>query len=93
MTETNISSGTHNDQPCSCPGQACRRGFILLGCGIAAGPVFFTIFSIAGALRRLQHVRHLVSSLEFGPDGWVLLVNFLLTGILVALFGVRCVDA
>ncbi len=77
----------------TCPERPDRREQILLGCGIAAGPVFFTIFSIAGALRPYYSpLRHPVSSLEFGPYGWIQSVNFLLTGVLVVLFGwgVRC---
>lgn len=60
----------------------------LLACGVLAGPVFFAIFLIAGALRPdYDALRHPVSSLEFGPQGWVQSVNFVLTGTLVTLFG------
>jgi hypothetical membrane protein len=60
----------------------------LLVCGIVAGPLFFAIFLIAGALRPdYDPLRHPVSSLEFGPTGWVQSVNFILTGTLVVLFG------
>jgi hypothetical protein len=76
-----------------CLDRADRRERILLGCGVAAGPVFFVIFSIAGALRPdYSALRHPVSSLEFGSDGWMQSVNFSLTGALVAVFawGVQC---
>jgi hypothetical protein len=60
----------------------------LLVCGMVAGPVFFAIFSTAGTVRPdYDPLRHPVSSLEFGPDGWVQSLNFLLTGTLVTLFG------
>ena len=60
----------------------------LLACGVLAGPVFFASFLIAGALRPdYDALRHPVSSLEFGPQGWVQSVNFVLTGTLVTLFG------
>jgi hypothetical protein len=65
-----------------------RREFDLLACGIVAGPLFFAISSIAGALRPgYDPLRHPVSSLEFGPQGWMQAVNLLLTGTLVVFFG------
>jgi len=65
-----------------------RQEFALLACGIVAGPLFFAITSIAGALRPgYDPLRHPVSSLEFGPQGWVQAVNFLLTGTLVVFLG------
>lgn len=61
----------------------------LLVCGIVAEPLFFAIFLIAGALRPdYDPLRHPVSSLEFGPTGWVQSINFILTGPLVVLFGI-----
>ena len=61
----------------------------LLVCGIVAGPLFFAIFLIAGALRPdYDPLRHPVSSLELGPTGWVQSINFILTGSLVVLFGI-----
>jgi hypothetical membrane protein len=60
----------------------------LLVCGMVAGPLFFAIFLTAGALRPdYDPLRHPVSSLEFGPTGWVQSLNFILTGTLVVLFG------
>jgi hypothetical membrane protein len=54
-----------------------------------AGPLFFAIFLIAGALRPdYDPLRHPVSSLELGPTGWVQSLNFILTGTLVVLFGI-----
>jgi hypothetical membrane protein len=64
-----------------------RRERALLGCGVVAGPLFFAVFSVAGASRAgYDPLRHPVSSLEFGPSGWVQSVNFVLTGVLVVLF-------
>ena len=55
---------------------------------IIAGPLFFAIFLTADALRPdYDPLRHPVSSLEFGPGGWVQRLNFLLTGTFVTLFG------
>jgi hypothetical protein len=43
--------------------------------------VFFPIFLTAGALRPdYDPLRHTVSSLEFGPTGWIQSLNFILTG-------------
>ena len=59
-----------------------------LVCGIVAGPLFVATFSIAGSVRPgYSPLRHPISSLEFGPDGWVQSLNFILTGILITLFG------
>ena len=51
---------------------------------IAAGPLFVAVFLAEGALRAdYDPLRHPVSSLAIGPDGWVQNVNFLVTGALV----------
>jgi Protein of unknown function (DUF998) len=58
-----------------------------LVCGLLAGPFFFLTFSVAGAVRPgYDPLRHPISSLEFGPDGWVQHLNFVFTGTLVTLF-------
>lgn len=80
------TDGTDRATPAVIP--PARRDVVLLGCGLAAGPLFFLIFSIAGAVRPgYDPLRHPVSSLELGSDGWVQAANFLLTGTLVALCG------
>jgi len=56
----------------------------LLGCGLAAGPVFVTTFLVEGAIRdRYRPLRHPVSSLALGSRGRVQTVNFAVTGALV----------
>lgn len=65
---------------------------LLLRFGVAAGPIFVTVFTVAGALRAdYSPIRHPVSSLALTGWGWVQVVNFLLTGaLLVALaIGIR----
>jgi hypothetical protein len=88
MTGTHQRSGAERRPSSRSARQEDRRNIALLACGVAAGPLFFTIFLTAGALRRYYDpLRHPVSSLEFGPQGWVQSVNFILTGTLVTLFG------
>ena len=56
----------------------------LLGCGLAAGPVFVTTFLVEGAIReRYRPLRHPVSSLALGSRGRIQTVNFAVTGTLV----------
>src|SRR5512133_3428564 len=84
---------THPHQPSSLPADRVsatstpsRRPSIFLACGIVAGPLFFLLFTIAGLLRPgYDPLRHPVSSLEFGPQGWVQALNFIATGTLVTL--------
>ncbi|QVQ52990.1 DUF998 domain-containing protein [Spiractinospora alimapuensis] len=57
---------------------------LLLRCGLAAGPLFVTVFTVAGALRPdYSPVRHPVSSLALTGWGWVQVANFLLAGALL----------
>lgn len=52
-------------------------------CGLAAGPVFVTVFLIEGAIRAgYRPSRHPVSSLALGPRGWIQAANFAVTGTL-----------
>lgn len=58
-----------------------RRG--LLSCGAVAGPLFVSVFLIEGARRPdYKPLRHPVSSLSLGPQGWVQVANFAATGAL-----------
>jgi len=58
-----------------------RRG--LASCGAVAGPLFVSVFSIEGARRPgYKPLRHPVSSLSLGPQGWVQVANFATTGML-----------
>jgi hypothetical protein len=53
---------------------------------MVAGPLFFLVFTVAGLVRPdYDPLRHPVSSLEFGPTGWVQALNFIVTGTLVTL--------
>ncbi|MFW6186992.1 MAG: DUF998 domain-containing protein [Actinomycetota bacterium] len=57
--------------------------WVLLGCGVVAGPAFVATFLAAGATRPgYDPLRHPVSSLALGPDGWVQQANFGLNGVL-----------
>ena len=88
MTSTRQPSTDGADQAAHQPSRQGAGGIGLLVCGMVAGPLFFAIFSIAGALRsNYDPLRHPISSLMFGSGGWVQSVNFLLTGTLVTLFG------
>ena len=58
-----------------------RRG--LLRCGAVAGPLFVSVFLIEGARRPdYKPLRHPVSSLSLGSQGWVQVANFATTGML-----------
>ncbi len=65
------------------PGTPARWIRGLLYCGLAAGPVFVTVFLTDGATRKgYRSSRHPVSSLVLGPRGWVQAANFAVTGTL-----------
>ncbi|MGH2893732.1 MAG: DUF998 domain-containing protein [Solirubrobacteraceae bacterium] len=52
-------------------------------CGVVAGPVFISVFTVLGARRAgYDWRRHAVSSLAAGRDGWVQRANFMLVGCL-----------
>lgn len=70
-------------------GTPARRPSRLLTAGLLAGPVFVGSFLIQGALRPgYDPLRHPVSSLSLGPGGWVQMVTFWVTGLLVLAFAV-----
>jgi Protein of unknown function (DUF998) len=55
----------------------------LVRCGVVAGPLFVSVFAIEGARRPdYDPLRHPVSSLVLGPQGWVQVANFAATGML-----------
>jgi len=61
--------------------RAWTRG--LLRCGVAAGPVFVTVFLLEGAVRDgYRPLRHPVSSLALGPRGYIQTANFAVAGTL-----------
>lgn len=50
--------------------------------------VFVVVFSVAGCLRSDYSARSMfVSELALGPHGWVQIVNFLVSGALITVFG------
>jgi hypothetical protein len=56
----------------------------LLWSGVAAGPLFVTVFTTEGARRPgYRPARHPVSSLSLGPRGWVQVANFTAAGTLL----------
>jgi hypothetical protein len=62
---------------------------LLLLAGVLAGPLFIAIYLVEGATRmNYDPVRYPVSSLSIGPDGWIQITNFLMTGFLFLLFSV-----
>jgi hypothetical protein len=71
-------------EPASAHGRPARWTRGLLYCGLAAGPVFVTIFLAEGATRDgYRPSRHPVSSLALGPRGRVQAANFAVTRPLV----------
>jgi hypothetical protein len=55
----------------------------LLSCGVAAGPLFVTIFLVEGARRAdYKPLRHPVSALSLGAHGWTQVANFSAAGAL-----------
>ena len=61
--------------------RACTRR--LLRCGVAAGPLFVTVFLLEGAVRDgYRPLRHPVSSLALGPRFWIQAGNFAVAGTL-----------
>ncbi len=58
------------------------------GCGVAAGPVFVSVFTVLGVRKAgYDWRRHAVSSLAVGRDGWPQRANFVLAG------GLYCIAA
>jgi hypothetical membrane protein len=61
----------------------------LLSCGAIGSPLFVLVFLIEGALRYgYSPLRHPISSLSIGDEGWIQVVNFLLAGLLLLVFAV-----
>jgi hypothetical protein len=64
------------DSP-SVPGTSKVLARRLLCCGVAAGPMFVTVFLAEGAIRGgYRPLRHPVSSLALGSRGWIQTANF-----------------
>jgi hypothetical protein len=61
----------------------------LLACGAIAGPVFTLVWLAAGAARAdYDPLRHPISSLAIGEQGWTQTASFFVTGLLVLAFAV-----
>jgi hypothetical protein len=61
----------------------------LLLLGLLAGPLFVGAFLLEGAFRDgYDPMRHPVSSLALGPDGWQQVANFIICGILTILYAI-----
>jgi hypothetical protein len=68
-------------------GAGLLSGAFPLICGAIAGPLFTTVYLVAGATRAdYSALKHDVSSLELGEYGWVQSLNFVLAGLLTLLF-------
>lgn len=62
---------------------------LLLGCGAIGCSLFVLVFTILGAGRRdYDPFQHPVSSLSIGPSGWIQMVNFVITGLLIFAFSI-----
>ena len=61
----------------------------LLALGALAAPIFIVTFLIQGFMRaQYSWLKHPVSSLSIGPQGWIQITNFIITGSLVILFAI-----
>jgi len=59
----------------------------LLLCGAIACPLFILVFLIEGATRaNYNPLRHPISSLSIGDQGWMQAANFIVTGLLLVAF-------
>lgn len=57
---------------------------LLLGCGIAAGPLFLAVGVIQGLTREgFDFTRNAISQLSLGDLGWIQVINFVITGALL----------
>ncbi len=59
----------------------------LLFCGVIATPIFIITFLIGGFIRPdYLSLRHPISSLSIGKNGWIQSLNFIVSGILILAF-------
>ena len=63
---------------------------LLLLCGVIAGP-FFTLSWFMQGLARTDYdpMRHAISSLSIGEFGWMQITTFIITGLLILVFGME----
>ena len=61
----------------------------LLGCGVAAGPLFLGVATLQILTREgFDLRRHAISVLSLGDYGWIQIANFILSGLLTVAFAV-----
>ena len=66
------------------------RHNLLLFCGFIAPLIFITSFFIQGIYKPgFNSLRHPVSSLSLGANGWIQVVTFIVTGLLIVCFSVE----
>ena len=83
----NLSTGTL--QYAAAPAATTDRTRRLLLCGVVAGPLFFGVSLLLGLTRQgFSLVRHAISLLLLGDQGWMQTANFELTGLLAIAFAV-----
>jgi hypothetical membrane protein len=64
-----------------------RTTKLLLACGVLAGPVFTLAWLAAGATRpNYDPLRHPISSLAIGAEGWTQTASFIVNGLLTLAF-------
>jgi hypothetical protein len=62
---------------------------MLLLCGFVGCPLFIIVFLIEGALRAdYNFLKYPVSNLSIGDSGWIQILNFIITGILILFFSI-----
>jgi Protein of unknown function (DUF998) len=81
-----ITTATHPGGAVNTLTGARDRTWRLLGCGVAAGPLFIGL-SVIQALTRegFDLKRHAISMLSLGDYGWIQIANFLISGCLTVL--------
>lgn len=63
---------------------------LLLICGAVAGPLFIVSWLIQGLTRAdYNPMRYAVSSLSVGESGWIQIVTFIITGLLILAFSIE----
>jgi uncharacterized protein DUF998 len=72
------------------PARPPSRPSRLLAAGLLAGPLFTACYLAEGTFRGhgYAQLRHPVSSLALGPQGWEQIGNFVVSGLLVVLFSI-----
>ncbi|SCL45331.1 Protein of unknown function [Micromonospora citrea] len=57
---------------------------VLMGCGVAAGPLFLAVGVVQGLTREgFDFTRNAISQLSLGDWGWIQVINFVVAGTLI----------